>query len=182
LSEALNGELQSNVNSKFHSTERSKKAVSALLWMSDLEMSEIESILTQFGGRYNGASGPVRSVSSRISDVLPLIIDITKLKIPDSKADAVGKKLLIRLDTGTTADTVELASALGTNLSRGDYRALKSNRVMNFEALKGIKDEELFTMLNNNSDKLTLVREAQKQFLESQTDKKDVPEVPLHES
>ena len=179
ISPILINELQSNLKSQFHFTERTKKAISALLYMSDLEMKQIEAILTKFGGNYDGASGPIRSVSSRISDVMPLIFDIANLIYPTTNISNAEEKLLARLDTGSSSDTVELAISLGTNLSRGDYRALKSNNIFNFNTLQTVSDDNLLVLLNNDVDKLSLIKNSVKDFLKKQTDVV-IPEIPIH--
>jgi hypothetical protein len=58
---------------------RAKKAVACLLWISGTPMSEIEEVLTRFGGRFDGAAGPMRSVRSRTADVLPTVAMVAQL-------------------------------------------------------------------------------------------------------
>ena len=49
-------------------TLRAKKAAGSLFWISSTPMAEIEAALTQHGGVFDGAAGPVRSVASRTGD------------------------------------------------------------------------------------------------------------------
>ena len=66
--EQLLHSLRRAVTDDHTSTMRAKKAVACLLFVSGKPMTEIEANLTQFGGAFGGAAGPVRSVAARTSD------------------------------------------------------------------------------------------------------------------
>jgi hypothetical protein len=60
-------------------TLRVKKAVACLLFVSGRAMNEIETLLTRFGGAFDGAAGPIRAVAARTCDLLPTAARIAEL-------------------------------------------------------------------------------------------------------
>ncbi|MGH2557852.1 MAG: hypothetical protein ACRDJH_02215 [Thermomicrobiales bacterium] len=66
--------MQRAVGDLHQVTLRAKKTVACLLWITDRLMVQIEEVLTQFGGRVDGAAGPVRSVATRTCDLLPTVV------------------------------------------------------------------------------------------------------------
>ena len=60
----LSNALQRYVIDQRTGTIRAKKAAGCLFWISPTPMAQIEAALTQHGGVFDGAAGPVRSVAS----------------------------------------------------------------------------------------------------------------------
>src|SRR5207247_10742356 len=54
-------QLRRGTTEQSQDTLRAKKAVACLFYVSGQPMSEIERVLTQFGGAFGGAAGPIRA-------------------------------------------------------------------------------------------------------------------------
>ena len=159
LGNVLSG-LSHRVSDAYEPGLRAKKAVACLLWVSGRAMSEIEETMTQFGGRFNGAAGPMRSTKSRTCDVLPTVATIAELLHPDfSFGDRIGR-LLFRLELGIPAGAIELATYTGDQLSRGDYLRLVKADLINISALESAEDRKLLECLEENPLKVAAVRQA----------------------
>jgi replicative superfamily II helicase len=141
-------------------TLRAKKAVACLLWISGRPISEIENILTQFGGRFNGAAGPIRSVKSRTCDVLPAIAKIAELVHPGLSLGNRMQRLLTRLEIGIPAVAADLATFAGDSLSRADYLQLTKAELVMFAAIEVATDEALSACVSQNRAKLKAIRAA----------------------
>ncbi len=74
--------MQRFVREDNQATLRAKKAVACLLWITDRPLAEIEEILTQFGGKFDGAAGPVRGVRARTCDLLPTVARVAEVLHP----------------------------------------------------------------------------------------------------
>ncbi|MBU6299498.1 MAG: DEAD/DEAH box helicase, partial [Alphaproteobacteria bacterium] len=77
------GQLGRSARESYDQALRAKKAAACLLFISGREMSEIEQILTQHGGAFDGAAGPIRGVASRTCDLMPTAARIAELLHPD---------------------------------------------------------------------------------------------------
>ncbi len=65
-------------------TLRAKRAVACLLWITDRPIVEIERFMTQHGGSFDGAAGPIRGAAARTRDLLPTVFRIAKRCVPNS--------------------------------------------------------------------------------------------------
>lgn len=147
-------------------TLRAKKAVACLLWISDRPISEIEKTLTQFGGAFDGAAGPIRSVSSRTCDLLPSVARVaTILHTGLDLANRVSR-LITRLEVGVSAAAVEIAQFAGSRLSRGDYQQLIKANLATAAAVEAASDADLISSLAGNIERAEAVRDAARQFRE----------------
>jgi replicative superfamily II helicase len=152
------GALQRNIADQSRATLRAKKAVACLYYISDTEMREIERVMTQFGGSFDGAAGPIRSITSRTCDVLPMIARVAELlHIGLDLSDRVGR-LVVRLEYGVTPDVIELARHAGRTLGRGDYRRLSAAGLTNPEFIDDAADSVLLAHIDKDSEKLMIVR------------------------
>lgn len=152
--------LQRNIIGDSQAALRAKKAVACLLWVTEMPISQIENILTQFGGKFNGAAGPIRTLRNRMTDILPVVGRVAEVLHPGlDLGDRMGK-LLVRLETGVPAPMVPLASVLGPTLSRGDYLSLFSAGLTEVDALTAASDDQILNCLERNENKLHAVREA----------------------
>jgi helicase len=150
--------LQRNVTDHVRATLRAKKAVACLYYVSNTEMGEIERVMTRFGGSFDGAAGPIRSVASRTSDVLPLVARVAELLHTGlDLADRIGR-LVIRLEHGIAPENIELARDAGRDLGRGDYRRLSAAGLTAAEPIERASDDEVLACINNDSQKLRIVR------------------------
>lgn len=136
--------LRRNITAQAQETVRAKKAVACLYYVSGMAMEEVEHALTQFGGAFDGAAGPIRSVTSRTCDVLPMISRVAELLHEELDLSARTARLLVRLDLGIPGAAVDLARHAGRALDRGDYRRLVEAHLAEAEAL----------MDEGNTDKL----------------------------
>jgi helicase len=104
--------LKRFISDQYQATLRAKKAAACLLWISEMAMSNIEKMLTQFGGAFDGAAGPVRAVASRTCDLLPAVVRIATILHPGLELTDRFEKLLTRLEVGVHAGVVEIARHL----------------------------------------------------------------------
>jgi helicase len=117
----LQNTLRRYVPDEHTGTMRAKKAAACLFWISPTPMAEIERALTQHGGAYDGAAGPVRAVSSRTCDLLPAVARVATFLHPGLDLTDRVSRLLVRLELGVPAPAVALARSAGTKLGRPDY-------------------------------------------------------------
>lgn len=101
--------LNRAVSDQHTATLRAKKAVADLLFISGRPMGDIEASLTQFGGAFGGAAGPVRGVAARTSDLLPVAAKVAEILHPTlNLGDRVGR-LVVRLTHGVPGAVAEIA-------------------------------------------------------------------------
>lgn len=137
---------------------RAKKAVACLLWMSNYPLSDIESAMTKFVPE-KGAGGAIRSVKSRVGDVLPAIIRAAEILHPGLDLSERGRRLLLRLDLGIPDNVTDLALFAGGKLSRGDYLALVNAECSKIEILEQVTNETLIEHLGLQNDRALKVEE-----------------------
>ncbi|OBH00095.1 hypothetical protein A9X04_28700 [Mycobacterium sp. E3247] len=114
---------------------RSKKAVAALMFASDLPMANIESILMQHMPN-RAAAGPVRAVAARTRDVIDAVATICRVRgyqVPDERALS---HLGVRLEIGLPPQIGNLALQIGTRLARVHYLALVSKGLTSYEKIQ----------------------------------------------
>ncbi|WP_426434044.1 DEAD/DEAH box helicase [Bradyrhizobium genosp. P] len=142
------------------STIRAKKAVSCLLFVSGRPMSDIERIIGQFGGAFGGASGPIRSVANRTSDLVATTGRVAEILNPElDLEDRVGR-LALRLTLGIPATAVDLAREAGAELLRGDYCALAKANLTDEAAITAAPNTALLACLGNDVYKVKIVHDA----------------------
>jgi len=116
--------------------------------------------MSQFGGAFSGAAGPIRSVTARTCDVLPTIARAAEILHAGIDLQQRTARLLSRLDLGIKGPAVDLARHAGRALDRGDYRRLCEARLTEREALTGADEGTLLRRLGNDGRKVVVVREA----------------------
>jgi len=173
--------LHNAVTDQFQATLRAKKTVASLLWITDMPLADIETIMTQFGGGLDGASGPIRSLRSRICDVLPTIASIAEISRPDLDLSERVRKLLVRLEFGIPAIAVDLAVQTGNALTRGDYQKLILAKLASIDAIENSSNSILLEYLNQSQEKLSLLREAVVKHKEHMIYPISVLNLPLYE-
>ncbi len=160
------GNLQRNIASQHESMLRAKKAVACLLFISGQPMEEIERILTQFGGAFGGAAGPIRAVAARTCDMLRIAADIAEILHPGlDLAERVGR-LLVRLDLGIEGAAVDIGRHARGHLSRSDYRKLVAEGFTSASQLKAADEGRLAELLDGDRTKLKVVREVAEMMAE----------------
>ncbi|MFA5022512.1 MAG: DEAD/DEAH box helicase [Patescibacteria group bacterium] len=166
----------------YQAASRLKKAAACLLWVSGLPMNEVENILTRHGGKFDGASGAVRSISSRTSDLLSITFQVAKLLHSDFSEEERIKNLICRLETGSPASTVEIAKVLGSKISRYNYLSLAVNGLCTLNAVDQAKDEDILKCVDNSRLKLVEARQAvQKSKEDSISEDYILPSIPKYE-
>jgi helicase len=151
--------LQRNTQDVQQATLRAKKAVACLLFVSGRPMTDIEATLTQFGGAFGGAAGPVRGVAGRTCDLLPTAARVAEILHPTlDLQDRVGR-LTIRLTHGVPAIAVDLAREAGANLLRGNYCRLAKEGLCEPEAIAAADEATLLSCLDRDQKKLALLHE-----------------------
>jgi helicase len=164
ISHAILANLRRNVSERMQDTARAKKAVVCLYYVSGMSMDEIERAVGQFGGAFDGAAGPIRSVTARTCDVLPMITRAAELLHAGVDLQPRTARLLLRLDLGIEGPAVDLARYAGRALDRADYHRLCEARLTEREALTGADDATLLRLLGNDARRVAAVREALQQW------------------
>ncbi len=139
---------------------RQKRAVACLLFVSGQEMAQIEQTLTQFGGAFGGAAGPVRAVAARTSDLLTTATRVAQLLHPTLDLEARRARLVIRLTYGIAGDAVALAQITGADLTRGDYRRLVAAGLCGAQAIQAAPDAAILDCVDQDRARLARVRQA----------------------
>jgi helicase len=153
------GSLQQRAVDQVAITLRAKKAVACLYYVSGTEMGEIERAMTQFGGSFDGAAGPIRSVTSRTCDLLPMVSRVAELLHAGLDLADRPSRLTVRLEYGVGPDAVDLARHAGRALGRGDYLRLSGAGLTNADAINAAEDTVILGHLGNDAGKLRVVRE-----------------------
>ena len=152
--------LQMNAIDSHQLTLRAKKAVACLLFVSGKPMSEIEATMTQFGGAFGGAAGPIRAAASRTSDLLPVTARVAEILHPALElGDRIGR-LTMRLTYGVSAACVDLAREAGAEFLRGDYRRLEDADLLEPDRVAVAEDSELLQCLDHDQVKVATLRAA----------------------
>ncbi|KRQ93041.1 DEAD/DEAH box helicase [Bradyrhizobium valentinum] len=151
--------LQRGVMEDHQATLRAKKSVACLLFVSGRAMNEIERLLTQFGGAFGGAAGPIRSVAARTCDLMPVAARVAEILHPTLDLGNRVGRLAIRLTYGIPSAAVDLAQLAGADLLRGDYCRLASAHLCEPDQISAASDEQLLTCLDKDKRKLQLVRD-----------------------
>ncbi len=156
--------MRYNIKDSTDTTLRAKKTVAILLWIAAKPINEIEDIMTQFGGRFNGAAGQIRSVVNRTCDVLPTVIRIVELLYPSLEFGDRSTKLIARLELGIHKDLANLGTRVGSILTRGDYLNLFKSGICSIEQFINCEDKILFECLGNNFTKVNQAKLAIQNF------------------
>jgi helicase len=143
-------------------TLRAKKAVACLHFISGRPMTEIEAILTQFGGAFGGAAGPIRSVASRTCDLLAVAAQTAEILQPTlDLADRVGR-LAIRLTYGVPSSAADLAREAGAALLRGDYCRLAEADLCEPDSIEAAAETKLLACVDGDRRKLAIIYDSSK--------------------
>jgi len=164
------------------STLRAKKTVALLLWVSNMPLNKIEDTVTQFGGRFDGAAGAIRSISARACDVLPTIGRIMELLFKNMNLSARLSRLLVRLELGIPSHLAQIGYFVGKNLSRGDYFMLAAAGITSMELLAEASEERIFELLEGSKEKQRIVFKAIAKFNEQKSQRPaDMEILPIFE-
>ncbi len=160
VSRGILNALRNGTQSEVEVTLRAKKAVTCLYYISGTPLEEIERSITQFGGAFGGAAGPIRGITARACDVLPTVGRIAELIHVGSTFQARITRLLTRLDLGVQGPVVELARSAGRALERSDYRHLCETGLTDPAIISKESDDTLLPLLNNSANKLAILKAA----------------------
>jgi hypothetical protein len=152
--------MHSSAQSALQATLRAKKTVACLLWITSKPLTEIEAILTQFGGAFDGAAGAIRSVRSRTCDLLTTTARVAEILYPGLDLGSRMSRLLARLEIGVPSELAELAMSAGTVLSRGDYLQLLRAGLASKEAVREAPNEALLRCVRGSEVKVQALRRA----------------------
>ena len=130
-------------------------------------MEEIEGAMGQFGGAFDGAAGPIRSVTSRTCDVLPMIARAAEVLHAGIDLQQRTARLLLRLELGIEGGAVDLAQYTGGTLDRADYRRLCGAGMTARETLVAAEDRVLLPLLGNDRRKFAALRSAIERWREA---------------
>jgi helicase len=173
--------LQKGVAADHQATLRAKKAVACLLFVSGRPMNEIEGILTQFGGAFGGAAGPIRAVAARTCDLMPVAARVAEILHPTLDLGDRVRRLAIRLTYGVPSTAVELAQFAGADLLRGDYCRLANASLCEPDQISAASDNQILACIDDDKSKLGIVREAGKRVAKQRAEKA-TPKIPVLEA
>lgn len=105
------------------STQRAKRAVAALRFISLTNMQDVEAELTQHM-RENGIAGAVRSAASRTRDVVSTVAQIAHFRGHNLDHESLADGAMVLLETGAPREMTEVAAKLGATLTRAEYLSL----------------------------------------------------------
>lgn len=160
ISRTILADLRRNMTEAMQDTVRAKKAVACLYYVSGMGMEEIERAMGQFGGAFDGAAGPIRGVTGRTCDVLPMIARAAEVLHAGVDLQERTERLLLRVSLGIQGPAVNLGRYVGSELDRADYRRLCEARLTEREALAGADDRTLLPLVGNDARKVAAVRDA----------------------
>jgi replicative superfamily II helicase len=169
--------MRRNVADDVQATLRAKKVVACLLWITNMPLAQIENILTQFGGKFDGAAGPVRNLRSRVCDILPTVGRVAEILHPGFDLGIRMTKLLVRLEIGVPAIAADLAAYAGPTLTRGDYLKLIATGLIGIDTIDKTSDEDLLRLFGNQAEKLIAIRSAAVKFKDNQSN--NIPSGPI---
>jgi len=141
-------------------TLRAKKTVACLLWITDRPLTDIERTMTQFGGSFDGAAGPIRSVRSRTCDLLPTTARVAAILYPTLDLSHRVRRLLTRLEIGIPGDIADLAMMIGTALTRADYLRLIHADLVTRDHILNADQATLLGCVGGRPDKAKIIQEA----------------------
>lgn len=153
------GRLQRS-HDDYISAGRMKRAAACLLWVSDLPMEQIEPTLLKHGGRFNGAAGPVRSISSRTNDLVSTVTAVAELLHEGADLSENLARLSHRLESGVSAQMLDIARFAGNQLSRADYHELKRGGLTSMSLIERAHDQQLLQLLSGSEEKREVLRQA----------------------
>jgi hypothetical protein len=161
---------------------RAKRAATCLLWVAGRSLLQMEIDLSQFGGRSNGISGPIRQTTARTIDVLPLVGKVAALLHPGIDFSERVERLLIRMEVGVTGQVVELARHAMTLLTRKEYEMLTAANLASIDDLVAAEDAPVLAALAGRTAALVAVRRACKEALaiRERLAKANVPILPVY--
>ena len=160
ISHAILANLGRNITEQSQATARAKKTAVCLYYVSGMSMAEIENAVGRFGGAFGGSAGPIRSVTSRTCDVLPMIARAAELLHPAVELQVRTSRLVLRLDLGIPSPAVGIATYLRRDFDRADYRRLCEARLTEHDAIAAADDARLLGVLANDIRKVAILREA----------------------
>ncbi len=161
---------------------RAKRAATCLLWVAGRSLLQMETDLTQFGGRSNGISGPIRQTTARTTDVLPLVGKIAALLHPGIDFSERIERLLVRMEVGVTGQVVELARHAMTLLTRKEYEMLTVAKLASVDDLSAAEDALVLAALAGRTAALVAVKRACQEALavRERLAKANVPILPVY--
>lgn len=177
--ESILSSLRYSIKEESQSTLRAKKTAACLLWITDKPLIDMEDVLTQFGGKLDGAAGPIRSVVSRTCDILPVVARVVEILYPGTDLDQRSSRLLVRLELGVPGNILGIATRLGKKLTRGDYLRLLSNNICTMEALENTDQNKLLECLGRDKEKLLEIDNALVNYRESCINNSSVVTSPI---
>lgn len=181
ISSYILNKMRSSANDTHHVACRMKKTAACLLWISNMSLEEIESILTRHGGKWDGIAGPVRRIAERTHDLLHIAGAVAQCVHPGLDLSERMTRLFVRLEIGLPSSLAEIGKIIGSQLSRGDYRQLADSGLSSLQDLESASDELIIEKLNE--EKLVLIKEALRKFREQYEVESDLkhPLIPIYE-
>jgi len=151
-------DCMSRLSTEDSGTRRAKRAVACLWWITDTPIAQIEAMLTQFGGQWDGAAGAIRSAAARTVDILPTVCRVAELLHPTLKLESRVSRLIARMEAGVSVRGVGIAEYFGNRLSRADYLSLLKAGVDSLASLGAVTDSQLLVLVGNDPEKVRMIR------------------------
>lgn len=135
--------------------------------------------MTQFGGSFGGAAGPIRAVATRTRDLLPIVMQVARTLYPELDFTATSARLLVRLELGIPGPAADLGRFAGTQIARSDYLQLLATGLCGLEQLEAATDEDVLRCVGNDRDKLAVLRAAAREWRNS-SPAGELPPLPIY--
>lgn len=136
---------------------RAKRAATCLYWIDGIPIAQIERTITQFGGGFGGAAGPIRAVARRTQDLISTVVRVMEALNPNVELGVVAEDLEVRLQLGIPEQMLPIAAVCGSLLSRGEYLAMASRGMTHPAAVLAAPAEVLSGVLGGPG-RVTTVR------------------------
>ncbi|KKX47290.1 hypothetical protein L950_0227330 [Sphingobacterium sp. IITKGP-BTPF85] len=143
-----------------------------------MQLVEMEALLMQHS-RDSSAAGAIRSVVSRVCDILPTVSAIAEILHPEVNFGERVSKLLLRLELGIPSSIVELAEILGRTLNRGEYLELLKIGIINKDRFINADKQVLLSILSY--DKIDETNFKIEKYIQEQLNVSAIVEIPLYE-
>jgi helicase len=154
--------IQSTASDLRHAVIRAKRAAAAAYWINGVPIEQIEIELMRHLPRRGGVAGTVRQIADRTRDLLPAVAAVINELAPESSADELVSRTMLRLEIGVPAELVDLVYALDVDLTRAEWLRLGSAGVTTLDVVEQMPLETLAEIVGSK-DAARRVSEAAKE-------------------
>ena len=148
----------------YDAASRFKKTSACLLWITEMPLSDMETILTKHGGSFDGVAGPIRRITERVHDVLGVTAAVAEQLHSGLDLSERVPKLLIRLEVGMSSAVLEIGKICGSKITRGIYQALVKAGITTFDKISQSSEADLLAILGQDKESLRILKEGAEKY------------------